>query len=109
VKYINDADVNYLLEASVAKITKVVMSSAEEADLGGLFINAKAAIPICKTLEELGHKQTPTPIQIESSTVCNIVKNEAQPKATKAMDMRFYWLKTKNHRNNSKFFGGLEN
>jgi hypothetical protein len=44
-------------------------------------------------LEELGHKQPPTPIQTDNSTACGVVNNEIQPKATKAMDMRFYWLK----------------
>jgi hypothetical protein len=77
----------------VAKIIKQVMSSAAEAELGGLFINAKTAVPIRTTLEELGHKQPPTPIQTDNSTAYGVVNNEVQPKATKAMDMRFYWLK----------------
>jgi hypothetical protein len=42
---------------TVAKIINAVMSSAAEAELGGLFINAKTAVPIRTTLEELGHKQ----------------------------------------------------
>jgi hypothetical protein len=54
----------------VAKIIKQVMSSAAEAELGGLFINAKTAVPIRTTLEELGHKQPPTPIQTDNSTAC---------------------------------------
>jgi hypothetical protein len=78
---------------TIAKIIKAVMSSAAEAELGGLFINAKAAVSIRITLEELGHKQPPTPIQTDNSTACGVVNNEIQPKATKAMDMRFYWLK----------------
>jgi hypothetical protein len=69
------------------------MSSVAEAELGGLFINAKTAVPIQKMLEELGHRQPPTPIQTDNSTACGVVNNEIQPKATKAMDMRFYWLK----------------
>jgi hypothetical protein len=36
---------------TVAKIIKAVMSSAAEAELGGLFINAKMAVPIRTTLE----------------------------------------------------------
>jgi hypothetical protein len=78
---------------TVAQIIKAVMSSAAEAKLGGLFINAKSAVPIRRTLEELGHKQPPTPIHTDNSTACGVVNNEIQPKATKAMDMRFYWLK----------------
>ena len=76
-----------------AGIIKAVMSSAAEAEMGGLFINAKKAVPIRRTLEELGHKQPPTPIQTDNSTACGVINNEIQPKATKAMDMRFYWLK----------------
>ena len=78
---------------SLAKIIKSVMSSAAEAEMGGLFLNAKAAVPIRTTLEELGHKQPPTPMQTDNSTACGVINNEIQPKATKAMDMRFYWLK----------------
>jgi hypothetical protein len=88
----------------VAKIIKAVMSSAAEAELGGLFINAKTAVPIRTTLEELGHKQPPTPIQTDNSTACRVVNNEIQPKATKAMDMRFYWLKDREAQKQFKIF-----
>jgi hypothetical protein len=89
---------------TVAKIIKAVMSLAAEAELGGLFINAKAAVPIRKTLEELGHKQPPTPIQTDNSTACGVINNEVQPKATKAMDMRFYWLKDRESQKQFKIF-----
>ena len=45
---------------NAAKNIKAVMSSATEAELGGLFINAKTAVPIRITLEELGHPPKPT-------------------------------------------------
>ena len=94
---VNDPNDNGAVH-TVAKIIKAVMSSAAEAELGGLFINAKTAVPIRKTLEELGHKQPPTPIQTDNSTANGVVNNEIQPKATKAMDMRFYWLKDREAR-----------
>jgi hypothetical protein len=78
---------------NIAKIMRAVMSSAAEAKLGALFINAKQAIPMRTTLEELGHKQPPTPIQTGNSTASGVVNNKIQPKATKAMDMHYYWLK----------------
>ena len=78
---------------NVAKVIKAVMSSAAEAELGALFINAKTAVPMRKTLEELGHPQPPTPVQTDNSTAYGVINNKLQPKATKAMDMRFYWLK----------------
>jgi hypothetical protein len=89
---------------TVAKIIKAVMSSAAEAELGGLFINAKTAVPIRKTLEELGHPQPPTPVQTDNSTACGVVNNEIQPKATKAMDMRFYWLKDREAREQFRIY-----
>jgi hypothetical protein len=78
---------------NIAKIIHVVMSSTAEAELSALFINAKQAIPMRTTLEEFWHKQPPTPIQIDNSTSSGVVNNKIQPKATKAMDMHFYWLK----------------
>eukprot|EP00804_Cyclotella_cryptica_P000423 CCRYP_020918-RA/>CCRYP_020918-RA protein AED:0.39 eAED:0.39 QI:0/0/0/1/0/0/2/0/98 len=44
-------------------------------------------------LTELGHTQPPTPIQIDNSTALGVVTNTIQPKRTKAMDMRFHWLR----------------
>jgi hypothetical protein len=78
---------------NVAQVIKAVMSSAAEAELGALFINAKIAVPMCHTLEELGHPQGRTPIQTDNSTADGVVNGKIQPKATKAMDMCFYWLK----------------
>jgi hypothetical protein len=40
------------------QIIKSVMSSAAEAELGALFINAKTAISMRTMLKELGHLQT---------------------------------------------------
>ena len=78
---------------NVSKVIKAVMSSAAESELGALFMNAKTAVPMRKTLEELGHPQPLTPIQTDNSTAYGVINNKIQPKATKAMDMRFYWLK----------------
>ena len=45
---------------NIVQIVKAVMSSAVEAELGGLFINAKEAVHIRNILTEMGH---PQPIQ----------------------------------------------
>ena len=86
---------------TVAQIIKAVMSSAAEAELGALYINSREAVPIRHLLEEMGHKQPPTPIQIDNSTALGVVKHTIQPKRTKAMDMRFHWLRC---RENQKQF-----
>eukprot|EP00957_Ditylum_brightwellii_P092700 7058782-Ditylum_brightwellii.AAC.1 len=45
------------------QIMRNVMASAAEAELGSLFENAKEAVALCTTLQELGHQQPATPIQ----------------------------------------------
>ena len=42
---------------ALCRIMKMVLSSAEEAEYGGIFINTKDGVPIRTTLQELGHKQ----------------------------------------------------
>ena len=69
------------------------MSLAAEAKLGGLFICAREAVYIRLILKEMGHPQPPTPIQTDNSTAEGVVNNKIQSKRTKAMDMRFYWLR----------------
>ena len=93
----------------VVKIIKQFVLSAAEAELGRLFINAKTAVPIRTTLEELGHKQLPSPIRTDNSTACRVVNNDVQPKATKIMDMHFYWLKDRKAQKQLKFIGELGN
>ena len=79
---------------NISQIIKAVMSSAAEAELGALFINAKTAVSMQnKTLEEMGHPQPPTPIQTDNSTVHGVLTNKITPNANKAMDMQFWWLK----------------
>ena len=79
---------------NVAEIIKAVMSSAAEAELGSLFINAKKGVKERIILEGIGHPQPPTPMQTDNSTAAEgIINSRVQPKRTKAMDMRFYWLR----------------
>eukprot|EP00804_Cyclotella_cryptica_P007737 CCRYP_001354-RA/>CCRYP_001354-RA protein AED:0.46 eAED:0.44 QI:0/0/0/1/1/1/2/0/163 len=59
---------------NVAEIIKAVMSSAAEAE----------AVEERNILQELGHKQPPTPIQTDNSTAEGIVNNRVQPKAHKS-------------------------
>jgi hypothetical protein len=44
------------------------MSSAAEAELGVLYINANEAVPMRQLLVEMGHKQPKTPIQTDNTT-----------------------------------------
>ena len=76
-----------------ATIIKAVMSSAAEAELGALFINAQDAVYLRQILNEMGHAQPRTPIQTDNTTAEGVINNRIQPKRTKAMDMRFHWLR----------------
>jgi hypothetical protein len=44
----------------ISTVLKRVMSSAAEAEIGAVFINAKEGAVLRTTLEELGHPQPPT-------------------------------------------------
>ena len=78
---------------NIAQVIKAVMSSAAEAELGGLYINAREAVYLRKILEAMGHPQPRTPLQTDNSTAEGVVNKNVQPKRTKAMDMRFHWLR----------------
>ena len=59
----------------IAKIIKNVVSSAAEAEIAGVFTNAKEAVPIIQTLKEMGHPQQPVEIITDNSTASNILNN----------------------------------
>ena len=48
---------------NIAHIIKHVMTSATEAELAALYITAREAVYLRIILEEMGHKQPPTPLQ----------------------------------------------
>ena len=78
---------------NIAQITKAVMTSAAEVELGALYINVKKAVPMIITLEEMGHQQPMISMQIDNTATLGAVTNNIQPQRTKAMDMRFHWLR----------------
>ena len=76
-----------------ASIIKAVMSSAAEAEIGVVYINSQKGVKEHNILKEMGRTQPPTPVQTDNSTAYGIINLPVQPKRTKAMDMRFYWLR----------------
>jgi hypothetical protein len=89
---------------NLAQLIKAVMSSAVEAELGALYINAREAAPQQITLAEMGHKQPQTPMQTNNTTALGVVNNNIQPQHTKAMDMRFHWLRCCKAQRQFRFF-----
>jgi hypothetical protein len=92
---------------NIAQLIRAVMSSAAEAELGALYVNAREAIPQQHTFEEMGHKQTPTPMQTNNTTAVGVVNSNIQPRRTKAMDMRFHWLRCQEAQQRFRFFWRL--
>ena len=78
---------------TMCKIIDVVVGSAAEAELGAGYLNGQDAVPIITTLCELGHPQPPTPIQVDNTTSEGFANGTMKQKRSKAMDMRWYWLK----------------
>ena len=52
----------------VAKILKIITSSAMETEVAATFYNAKEALPLQVTLTEMVHPQPPTPMEVENET-----------------------------------------
>ena len=60
---------------TIAQIIDAVMSSAAEAEMGALFINAKEAVHIQRILHEMGHPQPRTPIQTDNSMAEGVINS----------------------------------
>ena len=89
---------------NISQIIRAGMSSAVEAELGALFINAKTAVSMRQTLIELGHPQPHTPMQTDNATAQALLTNKILPKALKAMDMRFHWLRCRDAQGQFRYY-----
>ena len=74
---------------------KNVMSSAAEAETGGIYMATQRACPIRTAIIELGHAQpeTGTPCYTDNKTAQGILTASMRQKLSKAFDMRFYWIR----------------
>jgi hypothetical protein len=77
----------------LCQIMREVLSSAAEAELGALFHNGKEACPLRIALIEMGHPQPATPMATDNSTATGIANETVKQKRSKAIDMRFYWIR----------------
>ncbi len=89
---------------NILQIIRAVKSSAAEAELGTLFINAKTAVSMCRLLEELGQPKAQIPIQTDNSTSHALLTNTFLPKALKTMDMQFHWLQCRGTQNQCRYY-----
>jgi hypothetical protein len=82
---------------NVASVIKNVIASSAESEAGVCFQNAQSGAPLRITLTELVHIQPATPLRTDNSTVFGIVNETIKQKRSKAMDMRYHWLRDRVH------------
>ena len=75
---------------TLCAILRFVVASAAEAELGVLLLNCKRAAIFCVMLEELGHPQSPIPVNCDNSTAVGIANNTVKRQRSRTMEMRFY-------------------
>ena len=80
---------------SISRIMSNVMGSATEAKIGAAYINDQESVPIRTFLLELGNPQPATPIQVDNSTSYGFANNTIEQKLSKAINMRFYWIRNR--------------
>jgi hypothetical protein len=78
---------------NILQIIQAVMSYAVDAELDAIFINTKTAISMHQALMELGYPQPCTPMQTNNATAHALLTNKILPKALKAMNVCFHWLR----------------
>jgi hypothetical protein len=74
-------------------IMKNVLSSAAEAEIGALFDNTKKTVVLRTMLEEMQYPQAATPVQTDNSMACGIANSNLRQQRSRAIDMRFYWIR----------------
>jgi hypothetical protein len=64
------------------------LASAAEAECGGtMFNNTKTAVALRNTLEETGHAQPPTPVQVDNYMAVGFANKRLKQQRSKSMDM----------------------
>jgi hypothetical protein len=77
---------------NVASVMKIVAASTAESEVGACFHNAQSGAPLRVTLNELGHRQPPTPLRTDNSTAFGMLDETIKQKRSKEMDMRYHWM-----------------
>jgi len=90
----------------LAKVIKGVMASAAGAELGALFMNAQGAVALRGCLGAMGYPQPPTPMETDNNTANGTTNNTMEQKRSKAIDMRFYWLRDRVNQGQSYIYWG---
>ena len=77
------------------RIMRNIMELATEAELRGLFENFQKATSMRTDLAEMVHQQPPTPVVTDNTAANSIVNRTSKQKISKAIDMKFYWVRNR--------------
>ena len=86
------------------KIIRNVMASSAESEIGALFINTRAIIPLHTTLHELKHPQPPSPIQTDNVVAHGFATKTIKQRRSKTIAMNFYWIQDQQQLGNVHIF-----
>ena len=78
---------------TLAKISKFVMSSASEVELGAMFVTAQEMVAMRQTLQEMKWPQPKSPLHTDNSATAGVVNNTIIPRKLKKIDRRLHWLR----------------
>jgi hypothetical protein len=92
----------------IRKVLKHVMSSAAEAEIGAVFINAKEGAVLRTTLEELGHNQPHTPMETDNTTATGYSNGKIKQNAQKPWICNFIGSKTELKKANLMHIGARD-
>jgi len=83
----------------ISRILKAVMGSAFEVEVGATYVAGQAGCPLRDALTEMGHSQPPAPAQTDNSTAAGFANDDIRQRHSRAIDMRFYWVKDRVRQN----------
>ena len=81
-----------LFSSCLVFLSSLSHQQQKQNELAALFINAKEGKIIRMTLEEMGHKQPPTPIHCDNITATGIANNTVKKQQWRRMEMRLFLM-----------------
>ena len=90
-----DSDINFINgpTSTICRKAKTVCASAAETEYAGLYENGREAMDTRTILAKLTFPQTATDVHTDNEAAKKIVTKEIRPKRSKAIDMRYHWMR----------------
>ena len=85
--------------SALSTIIPCVVSSAGEAEYAALFTGGQHAAGLRTTLNDMGYPQPPTTILCDNTSAIGLANDTIKQKRSKAIDMRFHWIRDRIRQN----------